>query len=310
MFIRLSSPFIFVLLPRISHNNKAAKASEDTRFLWRWLLPIPQAPLRPSGALGPCHRSVALMWIFSQFRNSKSTQFPQVSHVGFTEPPCVFYLWLWKTPSKKHVFGVLPAELLRVAVESFWAKPALCQPWARRCPTTWAVASSCILYMENITRTLPPQTKDLKQSESPCRLKGHIFFYTKRILAGVICYHPWSLKCNEWTSCQTNIHRSFWVSWCTLDVVRSWCLMCMIVGGSLQAWGSSMSSCRLTLGQSRFNVSSLQQWYVCPRKCFKAFRLKKLQRICSDSSHCPTNRSKLWKVVLISIFLFAIECFL
>lgn len=90
------------------------------------------------------------------------------------------------------------------------------------------------------------------------------------------------LMSNEYTSwCNNLSHRSFWVSWCTLDVVMSWCLMYMIAGGSLHAWGSSMSSCRLTLGQSRFNVSSLEQWYVCPRKCFKAFRLKTLQRICS-----------------------------
>lgn len=42
------------------------------------------------------------------FRNSKSAQVPQLSHAGFTEPPCVFYLWLWKTPFKKTWFWGTP----------------------------------------------------------------------------------------------------------------------------------------------------------------------------------------------------------
>lgn len=132
--------------------------------------------------------------------------------------------------------------------------------------------------MENNTRTILVSNQNIWSNLKTHADWTNTSFSTpgkaEDISGVVMSYHPWSLKCNEWTSCQT-------MSWCTLDVVMSWCLMYMIAGGSLHAWGSSMSSCRLTLGQSRFNVSSLEQWYVCPRKCFKAFRLKTLQRICS-----------------------------
>ena len=71
----------------------------------------------------------------------------------------------------------------------------------------WHLPASCINGKQYPNNTcLKP--KHLKQSD-PCKLNMTSFSTPGKAedkIPGVICYHPWSLKCNEWTSCQTNIH--------------------------------------------------------------------------------------------------------
>jgi len=58
----------------VNEYDEIAKASEDKRFLLSRLLPTPQAPVRPSGALGPCHRSGCRLFrsVGLIFRNLKA----------------------------------------------------------------------------------------------------------------------------------------------------------------------------------------------------------------------------------------------
>ena len=190
----LSSPFIFVLHPRISHNNKAAKASEDTRFLWRWLLPIPQAPVRPKGALGPCHRSgcrlVVLSGLVCGFFSKKKPKvenpfFGKVTFHNFQMRVSQNLLVCFTCGFEKHHLKNMILGYSRLNFcEWRWKASGQNRRFAShelegvRPLQQWHLPASCINGKQYPNNTcLKP--KHLKQSESPCRLNKHIFFYTK-----------------------------------------------------------------------------------------------------------------------------------